>query len=146
MPQRKKHPSARARANRAATSAALGGPLPEAERPELPETRDWHPATVAWWDDIWASPMSAEWHSSDLHGLLILAVLMDKFWNEPTEKAASEIRLQRQAFGLTPYDRRRLEWTIESAADAKERGRARRAKQSPPEPDEGDDPRLVLVG
>lgn len=144
MPQPKKHASTRARANRASTAATLSDGR-TVIRPELP-ARDWHPLTEAWWDDLWASPMAAEYHSSDRHGLFILAALVDQFWTEPDQKLASEIRLQRQAFGLTPYDRRRLEWTIETAEEAKDRGVQRTQRQaSSVQPPRGDDPRLALV-
>jgi hypothetical protein len=145
MPARKKDPSARARANRASTAATLTDGR-TAIRPELPD-RDWNPMTVAWWDDLWASPMAAEYHSSDRHGLFILAALVDQFWVAPDAKLAGEIRLQRQAFGLTPYDRRRLEWTIETAEDAKDKGASRRQRQqASTQPDAAKDPRLALVG
>lgn len=91
--------------------------------------------------------MSAEYHSSDRHALFVLAMLIDEFWLSPSTAKAAEIRQQRQAFGLTPYDRRRLEWTIESAEEAKDRGRHRGtrtggAATDPPDP--GNDPRSAL--
>lgn len=143
MPARKKDPSARARANKASTSAKLSDEVPAADRPTLPEGRAWHPMTQQWWADMWASPMAGEYHESDRHGLFVLAALVDEFWLEPSTKLASEIRLQRQAFGLTPYDRRRLEWTIESAEESKDRGRQRRERQRPAS-SAGEDPRSVL--
>ena len=69
--------------------------------------------------------------------------LVDAFWTEPSQALAAEIRLQRQAFGLTPYDRRRLEWTIESVDEAQDRGRQRRARQQPAAA-RATDPRSVL--
>lgn len=152
MPQPKKHPSARARRNTASTAARLTG-APEIERPQLPPRHnaegqeiDWQPQTLEWWEDLWAAPMAAEYHPSDKHALFVLATLMDRFWLDPNPKLAGEIRLQRQAFGLTPYDRRRLEWTIETAEDAKERGTRRRSGAgSSQQPDRGEDPRLHLV-
>lgn len=145
MPAPKKDPSVRARANRATTAAKLTDGT-TVIRPELPGGREWHPQTVAWWDDLWSAPMAAEYHSSDKHALFLLAVLMDQFWEEPTSKLAGEIRLQRQAFGLTPYDRRRLEWTIESTEEAKDRGAQRRSgRTASPTPEPDADPRLALV-
>ncbi|MGW4718867.1 phage terminase small subunit [Nocardia sp. NPDC004260] len=145
MPQPKKHPSVRARANRASTAAVLTDGR-TVIRPDLPEREEgWHPQTVQWWNDLWAAPMAAEYHPSDKHALFLLAVLMDQFWVKPSQSLAAEIRQQRQAFGLTPYDRRRLEWTIESAEQAKDRGEARRHSQSSVQPAKGDDPRLALV-
>lgn len=123
--------------------------------PELPARLDvdggelrWQPATLEWWADLWAAPMSKEYHSSDRHALFILAALMDQFWTSPSTKLAGEIRQQRAAFGLTPYDRRRLEWTIETAEGAKAQGQRRRSDTgpaAPPAPEPASDPRLVLV-
>lgn len=125
MPQPKKHSSVRARANKASTAATL--PTDHAVvKPALPTNREWQAMTREWWDDLWAAPMAAEYHSSDRHALFLLAVLVDEFWADPSSGKAAEIRLQRQAFGLTPYDRRRLEWTIETAEESKDRGRRRR--------------------
>jgi hypothetical protein len=155
MPAHKKAPSARARANRASTAATLtdGRTI---IRPTLPPRFvtdedgyrtevEWQPATVEWWNDLWASPMAAEYHSSDRHALFILAALVDQFWTNPDQKLAAEIRLQRIPFGLTPYDRRRLEWTIENVAEAQDRGAARRSRQGSRQPDPKSDPRLALV-
>ncbi|WP_306365451.1 hypothetical protein [Nocardia sp. CC227C] len=146
MPRQKKHPSMRRRTNLASTAAVLTDGR-AVIRPDLPKREEpWHPQTLDWWNDLWSAPMAAEYHESDRHALYLLAVLMDQFWQEPSQKLAAEIRLQRQAFGLTPYDRRRLEWTIETAEQAKERGEARQASKRPsPQPKAGDDPRLALV-
>ena len=144
MPAQKKDPSVRARRNKASTAAKLPAqPVAKGDRPALPGGHEWHPLTLEWWADLWASPMAGEYHGSDRHGLFILAALVDAFWTSPSKELASEIRLQRQAFGLTPYDRRRLEWTIESVDEAKDRGRQRRARQAG-KPASGDDPRQVL--
>jgi len=56
--------------------------------------------------------MAPRFLEADVHQLYILAELVDRFWREPTTALAAEIRQQRLAFGLTPIDRRRLEWTI----------------------------------
>jgi len=55
-------------------------------------------------------------------GLFLLAVLVDGFWLKPHWTAAAEIRLQRQCFGLSPMDRRRLQWEIEKVDEAPDRG------------------------
>lgn len=155
MPQPKKHASVRARTNRASTAATLTDGT-TIIRPDLPPRFvtdndgervevEWQPATTTWWDDLWASPMAAEYHSSDRHALFILAALVDQFWTNPDQKLAAEIRLQRVPFGLTPYDRRRLEWTIETAEESKDRGTARRQRQSSVQPARSADPRLALV-
>ena len=118
-----KHPSRRARQNRATTSARLTADH-EVVAPELPE-REWHRLTMSWWADVWASPMAAEFDDSDKHGLFTLARLVDAFWtcDAPTTavKIAAEIRQQGQRFGLSPIDRRRLQWEIEKAEAAEAR-------------------------
>ncbi|MEV0646087.1 hypothetical protein AB0I28_12555 [Phytomonospora sp. NPDC050363] len=116
----------------------------DVEAPELPGDVEWHHRTVEWWADVWASPMAPEYNNSDRHGLFLLAALVDQFWTAPTTALAAEIRLQRQCFGLTPMDRRRLQWEIERSEDAQEKGRKRRtvsASKSKP----ADDPRGFLA-
>jgi hypothetical protein len=130
-----------ARRNTSTTKSTLTSDH-DVEAPALPE-RDWHPMTEKWWRDVWASPMAPEYDGSDHHGLFILAALVDKFWTDPSATLAGEIRLQRQCFGLTPIDRRRLQWEIERTEEAQDKGRKRRTKVEKPE--EGKpDPRAVL--
>lgn len=150
--------SVRARRNKASTRATLYAltdeELESIEIPELPDfdNAGWHPATRAWWEDIWSSPMMPEWDESDIHGLYILAVLVDGFWHDPSAKMASEIRQQRVAFGLTPLDRRRLEWEIDRGDKATQDTKQRRTPKALPPPDvTGDgqetapDPRTALA-
>jgi hypothetical protein len=116
--------------------------------PKLPErAADWHQMTREWWADVWASPMSNEWHESDIHNLYVCAMLYDDMWQGETatarQKAAQEFRQQRAVLGLTPYDRRRLEWSIESAEEAKDRGTQRRSAGQPPAPPKGGQPPAV---
>lgn len=90
--------------------------------PPLPKREQgWHEMTRAWWTDVWESPMAAEFVKSDVHGLYILAERVDQFWTEPSNALAAEIRLQRQCFGLTPIDRRRLQWEVERVEQARQR-------------------------
>lgn len=151
-----KHPSARARVNKASTRAVLTEPDPETvEIPDLPLRLDydkqeipWDDHAVDWWVAIWSSPMSAEFHKSDIHGLYRLADLVDAYWagRGDTLKLAAEIRQTQKDYGLTPLDRRRLEWSIESAERARDEGDRRRATKSQKARAEGaDDPRLTLV-
>jgi len=133
----------RERRNKATTRASLA---PESEprkrAPRLPKREEaWHPMTRAWWRDVWRSPMAAEYIRADEHGLFRLAVLVDQFWTQPTSQLAAEIRLQQQAFGLTPIDRRRLEWSIEQAESATTKRQQRKVRQA----QAGEvDPRTVL--
>lgn len=139
-----KHPSARARTNRTSTAAVIKAD-PKAKVPELP-ARDWHPLTLQWWTDIWRSPMAPEFDDSDRHGLFALAVLVDDFWTADSPslrmKLASEVRQQGQRFGLSPIDRRRLQWEIEKAEEAQAKGTRRRATRTPTAP--AADPRAAL--
>lgn len=149
MPARKKDPSVRARRNKASTAAKITAPT-DAKVPELPERDNgWHVLTCQWWADVWSSPMAAEWDPSDVHNVLIAAAVFDDMWRAETAKdrkdAAAEFRLQRVDLGLSPYSRRRLEWTIESADEAKDRGRQRRERITTVRKQvAGDDPRNVL--
>jgi hypothetical protein len=86
--------------------------------------------------------MAPEYDSSDIHGLLMLAVLVDDFWAAPSAVKAAEIRLQRQCFGLTPIDRRRLQWEIARGTEAEQRTERRRAAGTP---GPVEDPRRLLT-
>jgi hypothetical protein len=148
MPAAKKHSSTRARRNVASSAAVLSEPVAAADVPELPQTREWSELTLEWWRDLWASPMSSEYHDSDKHQIFVLAMLMDDFFTAESRtmrmNISAEIRLSRMAFGMTPYDRRRLEWTVEQAEESKDRGNERRKRQGITQPNLADDPRSVL--
>lgn len=180
MPAQKKHPTTRARRNKASTAATLtvatdvvpdysswtiaalraelaarrpddakpkaGVKKPvliemlealDAGVPELPErVMGWHQQTVLWWESVWSSPMSKEWHfETDIHNVLAAAMHLDDMWRATTpaerQKADAACAKRLAPLGLTPYDRRRLEWTIETAEDAKDRGARRRAGGPP---------------
>lgn len=148
VPAQKKDPSVRARRNKAATASALTPS--SAPVPAMPDGPAWHVETVKWWTAVWSSPMRSEWDESDAHNVVLCALIYNDIWTAETAKerkdAAAEFRLQRQSLGLSPYDRRRLEWTIETAEDAKDRGQRRRGQAAPPvTPSAADDPRLKLV-
>lgn len=119
-----------ARRNKPSTAAILHV-VHDVEPPELPGNGLWHKLTQEWWNDIWASPMAPEFDSSDRHGLFALAMLVNDFWLAESAsdraKLSAEIRLQRQCFGLTPIDRRRLQWEIERTDEAVDKGRKRRS-------------------
>jgi hypothetical protein len=166
-----KHPSVRARANKSSTRATLKERTEEeleaVEIPPLPARhiltknkksgeevyveKPWNPLTLEWWVDLWESPMSDEFHTSDRHGLYRLAALIDNFWMNPRSDTHAEVRLAQKDYGLTPMDRRRLEWTFEQADEAKAKGDKRRAADAkatePPtkaETDPAQDPRIAL--
>ena len=142
-----KDPKLRQRRNRAATRARLiRAGKPRIYAPRLPDRgggQDWHKLTRDWWHDIWHSPMAEEYLEADRHALFRLAALIDAFWQDPSVNMAREIRLEQQAFGLTPLDRRRLEWSIEQAEAAQDRTEQRRVRTQREEQRE-EDPRKVL--
>jgi hypothetical protein len=123
----------------------------EVEAPDLPEIdRDWHPLVLEWWEDVWDSPMAQEYDASDVHGLYALALVVDDFWKAESisarKEASQEIRLQGLRFGLSPLDRRRLQWEIEKAEDAQNRAKKRKAREeaSSRGPGIAGDPRAAL--
>lgn len=164
-----KHPTARQRRNKASTARTLTvvhdvevPPLPplvvsriegEGEDKHLVEVpAEWHEMTTAWWADVWASPMAPEYDPSDIHGLYLLARLVDAAWRStsPTglKDVLGELRLQRQLYGLTPLDRRRLQWEIERGEEAADKGHAkaaeRKARKTPTRSKPKADPRTIL--
>lgn len=74
--------------------------------------------------------MAAEYLEADIHGLYILAELVDQYWIAPSKDLAAEIRLQRQCFGLTPIDRRRLQWEVERVEASKTRTQQRNVRRA----------------
>ena len=68
----------------------------------------WHRLTRVWWASVGQSPMAGEMLPVDVHGLVMLAELVDRFHRTPSGALAAEIRLQRACFGLSPMDRTRL--------------------------------------
>lgn|SRR5882672_1011302 len=134
-----KRPDLRQRQNRTSTHAMLpidentGNVVPPLPKRAL-ETEVWHPMVVAWWATIWRSPMASEFLESDKQGgLYLLAELQQRRWTA-TESGdlvnlAKEIRQQEVRFGLSPIDRRRLQWEVEKAEQAEERTVTRRQRK-----------------
>jgi hypothetical protein len=148
MPAPKKHPSTRARRNKTAGARTLAA-VNEAGIPAVPDWVQWTSAAVSYWDDMWTSEMSSEWLESDYHNVVMCTAAYNDFVTGETAKdrkdAMAELRLQRKDLGLSPMARRSLEWAVESAEQAKERGNARRGTSSASrQPERGDDPRSVL--
>jgi hypothetical protein len=140
----------RQRRNRTSTAAQLSSPEAAAKNdvPNLParekSSERWHAKVVAWWKSVWRSPMAAEFLDSDVKGgLYVLAELYQVLWDgeqKDVAKVAAEIRQQEIRFGLSPIDRRRLQWEVEKGDQAEERTtRRRRARET-----EGKDPRDLL--
>jgi len=141
-----KNSKTRQRRNKTTTAATLTLAPSNVKAPALPKRKNeagrfvkWHPRTLDWWRSVWASPMAGEFLEADVHALLTLAELEDEFHKTTDVRVrlelVKEIRLQRQAFGLTPIDRRRLQWEVRRAddADAKKSKKRGRPKKDPRE-------------
>jgi hypothetical protein len=141
-----KNPQIRQRTNKKSTRAILPAEdAPIERRPRLPNHPlgdGWHPMAVRWWNEVFASPVRYELIRADLGALFRLVTLVDRYWRDQSLAVAREIRLMEREFGLTPLSRRRLEWSVAQAEEAKDRhqvNRARRARVIG-----GNDPREVL--
>ena len=149
-----KPPHLRQRTNKVAGSARLPSADDAASNtvPDLPPRAEgWHRMLREWWESVWRSPMASEYLQADMKGgLYHLAYLHQLYW-EATElgfgainslpKLAAEIRLQEVRFGLSPIDRRRLQWEVERGEQAAEKVQQRRqtkaAKSNASDPRKG---------
>jgi hypothetical protein len=131
-----KNPEIKQRRNKASSRALL--PVDKKtyiEKPPLPPLsgkRKWHPMAEVFWQAVWESPMRSAFVHGDEPALYRLLYLVDRYWKKGSLEVAKEIRLMEREFGLTPLSRRRLEWTIAQAEEAKDKheiNRARRAKK-----------------
>ena len=89
--------------------------------------------------------MATEMVDADRQRLEIIAEIRQRFHvavdrGDAITGLATEIRLAESGFGLTPLDRRRLEWEVARGEEAAEKTKQRRAKK----PDPKVDPRSVL--
>ena len=142
MPRIPKKPITRQRRNKTSTSATLidSSPLANGRVPSLGRwsgRKKWRAQVQAFWNDVWQSPMATEYTQADVHGLWILADLLQQYWDTPCPQIAAEIRMHRQCYGLTPIDRRRLQWEIKRVDEPKPPPKPKRPKRSK-------DPRSVL--
>lgn len=141
----------RQRRNKVSTKATLQTEAEASSRvvPELPELDDrgWHKMVTLWWSDIWTSPMVAEWLDADRHRLYGIAILRNDFWldrdTSTRMKLAAEISRQEASMGLSPMDRRRLQWEIDKGEEAQEKTSKRRERKTAVETSKKD-PRSVL--
>lgn len=146
MPRPLKDPAIRQRRNKKPTAATMEAEtvLASGDAPPLPkrgaDADPWHPQTVAFWADVWASPMAKRYLQVDLHGLFVLAELTDQFWHKPSAYLSSEMRARAVAYGLTPLDRNRLDWKIEAPKKPEEEQKPAAEVKAR----EGFDPRKVL--
>ena len=142
MPPLPKDPALRQRRNKESTRAVLTMPQERKRAPVLPkrgEGQQWHPLTLVWWRAVWHSPMASEYLEADVKGRLYrLAALVDRFWWKPSIALDAQICRNEAALGLSPIDRRRLQWTVEKA-EQESRKRVQPARREP-----GDDPRSIF--
>ncbi len=128
-----KDPKIRQRRNKSASRALLPAetaPIESAPRlPNCPDERGWHSMAHRWWQDVWASPMHFEFVRGDVPALFRLIVLVNSFWWNGKLDVAKEIRLLEREFGLTPLSRRRLEWSVAQAEEAKDKHEHHRSKR-----------------
>lgn len=136
----------RQRRNKASTRAVLPPELmPRKRAPSLPDhpgEEEWHAMAKKWWREFWRSPLAVETLRVDEMALFILLVLIDSYWKSPSVKLAAEIRQQQKEFGLTPLNRRRLEWQVAQAEEAKDRHEQKRVRRAVII--DGSDPRKAL--
>jgi hypothetical protein len=95
--------------------------------PDLPEDRQWPPATVWWWTMWGRSPQAELMTDTDWSFLLDTALIHARFWDGDLSVAA-ELRLRVAKFGATLEDRARLRIQF---ADADQADAARTAPQAP---------------
>lgn len=107
----------RRRRNKTSTKAQLPAEGRTGPVPDLPDG-EWSPLTVDWWQSVWASPMATEFLDTDYQELVRVAMLVEMFAREPSRDLAAELRLQAARFGLSPIDRRRLDWEVAKSDDA----------------------------
>ena len=95
-----------------------------ASQPELPGSMPggdpWPSETRRWWATWEASPLAAEFTTADWSFLLDTALIHGRLWSGDS-KAAAELRLRVDQFGMTPASRARLRITFAQADEADER-------------------------
>lgn len=112
-----KDPSRRARRNKDTIPQTILR-FERAEPPDLPEDRDWHPRTRAWWEMWKRSPQAEVMVESDWYFLLDTALMHDAMWSKGQWTVSAEVRLRVAKYGATPEDRARLRMQF---ADADEK-------------------------
>ena len=137
-----KDPATRQRRNVKSTKAALPAEGLGLKRvPTLPKANtgwEWHPRTRVWWRELWKSPMAARLVTMDLQAIERLAFVVDHaHWCPGDARLEEQIQKLSMPFGLSPLDRRRLDWSIEEPKPA--------PKAQPQQPiEQGADPRSLL--
>lgn len=74
--------------------------------------------------------MHFEFVRGDIPALFRLVALVNSFWWDGKLDVAKEIRLLEREFGLTPLSRRRLEWSVAQAEEAKDQHEQKQSKRA----------------
>lgn len=142
-----KDPSTRRRRNREVTAVELTTRR-KGRQPTIP-VRKAHPRTQAWWRAVWSSPMAGQYTDPDVEGIAMLCVVVEDFWRAESTSArnaaAAEIRQQSVRFGLSPIDRRRLQWALPKGVEKPATERPAAARTPLKAVPAGPDPRSVLT-
>lgn len=139
MPAHLKHPKVRQRRNKISTSAEV--PFePLSKKTEMPSHRkDWLPTVREAWATIWASPLVDELAKEDKILLAVAFESLQRFYEKPTVLGGKVVMGIFAPFGLTPLDRRRLNWIRQKPEAPKPAARPNHASS-------GEDPRDILDG
>lgn len=130
-----KDPKIRQRRNKSASRALLPAEIaPREKPPRIPafpmKEGAWHIMARKFWYDVWHSPMRYEFVHGDEPALIRLLYLVHVFWETGKLDIAKEVRMMEREFGLTPLSRRRLEWTVAQAEEARDLHEHKRAKRA----------------
>lgn len=122
----------RTRPNRGPQGAALPAEGRPGRTPPLgnrPGGGAWLQSTKDWWKAVWASPPAAQWLEADRFALQRLALILDRIaGGEDTAALHREARAIEDNFGLSPYGRRRMLWTVNKDAPRRPTKVKRRVK------------------
>jgi hypothetical protein len=94
------------------------------EGPELPGADGYLPQTVEWYETWRRAPQAAVFTVTDWQRLHMLAPIVDAFWQEPSTKLLSEIRLNESLMGATHLDRMRARIKIEQPKPTPQRAQS----------------------
>ena len=106
-------PKPPSRRRRSTGSHWISLPAREVLVPEPPGPLSAH--RLAWWREMWESPISTGWLEVDATALYRLAKLLDLA--EPSGALLAEIRQLEDRFGLSPVARRKLGHEVARLAD-----------------------------
>lgn len=86
-----------------------------ADAPALPDEDYYTPATRRWYRTWCESPQAAAFVATDWQRLHMLAPLVEQYFDTPSTKLLSEIRLNESLLGATHVDRMRARIKVEQS-------------------------------